>query len=436
MWGDILLSRAHAKVFRCLVKTIDKKTINKMPLDFKKLLTARFLFTFAVQMQAVILGWRIYNLLKDPLYLGLIGLAEAIPAIGLALYAGYLVDRLRPLAVYRRVIYFSLASGLVVLGEHLYANQLALGSQLGLLIPRLFSLARLALLLSPQSLLPFPVWCHELILKASAMSSSTMQVARIGGPALGGVIFGFYGPTPSSILVCLFLIAAISAMKLIKTDIPAPAVQQKNAHHRVSVGDELLSGIRFVFRHPILLPAMSHDLCPFRRSHGPPPYFCRRNSDGRPQKLGDFCAAPAMGAVLMGLFLTRSNRFRTGRWLFSAVFGYGISIIAFAASQNIYLSFIALAMSGAFDSISMVIRSALVQLSSPDHMRGKISAVNSSLRFFQTKLASSNEGSQPSCWERFPQSFWQLLLPLHSGHNCLSLTPTSSIGFGKNKATC
>lgn len=359
-----------------------------MPLDFKKLLTARFLFTFAVQMQAVILGWRIYNLLKDPLYLGLIGLAEAIPAIGLALYAGYLVDRLRPLSVYRRVIYFSLASGLVVLGEHLFANQLALGSQLGLLYFAAFltgtarSFAQPAIFASIPRLVP-----RAHLLKASAMSSSTMQVARIGGPALGGVIFGFYGPTPSSILVCLFLIAAISAMKLIKTDIPAPAVQQKNAHHRASVGDELLSGIRFVFRHPILLPAMSLDMISvlFGGVTALLPIFAEEILMAGPKSLGILRAAPAMGAVLMGLFLTRSNRFRTGRWLFSAVFGYGISIFAFASSQNIYLSFIALAMSGAFDSISMVIRSALVQLSSPDHMRGKISAVNSIF------VGSSNE---------------------------------------------
>jgi hypothetical protein len=88
--------------------------------EFKKLLSARFLFTFAVQMQAVVLGWRIYEILKDPLYLGFIGLTEAVPAIGLALYAGYLVDRLRPLLVYRRVMYVSLLSGVLVLSEHVF----------------------------------------------------------------------------------------------------------------------------------------------------------------------------------------------------------------------------------------------------------------------------------------------------------------------------
>src|SRR4051812_40518280 len=104
-----------------------------MPTDFKKLLSTRFLFTFAVQMQAVVLGWRIYELLKDPLYLGLIGLTEAVPAIGLALYAGYLVDRMPPLMVYRRVMYVSLLSGAVVLTEHIFQNQFSLHAQVGLL---------------------------------------------------------------------------------------------------------------------------------------------------------------------------------------------------------------------------------------------------------------------------------------------------------------
>ena len=101
-----------------------------MPLDLKKLVTARFFFTFAVQMQAVVLGWRIYELLRDPLALGLIGLTEAIPAIGLALVAGYIIDRSRPLVVYRRVMYVSLLSGLVVLVEHIYSNSLPLYVQI------------------------------------------------------------------------------------------------------------------------------------------------------------------------------------------------------------------------------------------------------------------------------------------------------------------
>ena len=115
-----------------------KSIVSSMPADFRKLLTARFLFTFAVQMQAVVLGWRIYDLLKNPLYLGFIGLAEAVPAIGLALYAGYFVDRARPLVVYRRVMYVSLLSAFVVLSENVFELQFSLMMQVGLLYSAAF----------------------------------------------------------------------------------------------------------------------------------------------------------------------------------------------------------------------------------------------------------------------------------------------------------
>ena len=109
-----------------------------MPQDYKKLISARFLYTFAVQMQAVVLGWRIYEILKDPLALGFIGLTEAIPAIGLALYAGYIVDRMSPLVAYRRLMYASLLSGFLVLFEHIFQDQMTTFSQAGYFTQPLF----------------------------------------------------------------------------------------------------------------------------------------------------------------------------------------------------------------------------------------------------------------------------------------------------------
>ena len=188
-----------------------------MPLDFKKLLSARFLFTFAVQMQAVVLGWRIYALLKDPLYLGFIGLAEAIPAIGLALYAGYLVDRMRPLLVYRRVMYVSLLSGLVVLAEHLADSHISLSTQVGMLYLAAFLTGTARSFSGPAIFATVPRLVERnLLMRASAMSSSAMQVARIAGPAFGGLVFGFFGPIASSSIVCVLLVLASFAMLLIR----------------------------------------------------------------------------------------------------------------------------------------------------------------------------------------------------------------------------
>lgn len=355
-----------------------------MPLDFKKLLSARFLFTFAVQMQAVILGWRIYELLKDPLYLGFIGLTEAVPAIGLALYAGYLVDRARPLIVYRRVMYISLISGFIVLGEHLWAFDLSLAWQVGLLYFAAFLTGTVRSFSQPAIFATVPrLVRRDQLLQATAMSSSTMQVARIGGPAFGGLVFGFLGAITASAIVCVLLVAACLAMLLIHSDIPASETRP----HAASIKDELLSGGRFVLKHPVLFPALSLDLISvlFGGVTALLPIFANDILMVGPKGLGALRASPAVGATLMSLYLSGTPRFRTGKWLLTAVVGFGICILIFGISTNFYVSLFALAASGSFDSISMVIRSSAVQMLSPDNMRGKISAVNSIF------ISSSNE---------------------------------------------
>ena len=376
-----------------------------MSLDFKKLLSARFLFTMAVQMQAVVLGWRIYELLQDPLALGFIGLTEAVPAIGLALYAGYLIDRLRPLQVYQRVIYISLTSGLIVLSEHIFQNQLSLMTQVGMLYLGSFltgtarSFAGPAIFASVPRMVP-----RDQLLKSTAMMSSAMQIARVAGPAAGGLVFGFLGATVSSSIVCVLLIFAIVAMMWIKSDIPAPSTNFKHA----SIKDELLSGVKFVFASPILLPALSLDMISvlFGGVTALLPIFAKEILMVGPRGLGTLRAAPAFGAALMSLFLARfHNRFKTGKDLFIAVTGFGICILIFGLSKNYFLSLGVLALSGAFDSISMNIRSAAVQLSSPDHMRGKISAVNSifigssnEIGEFESGIAAKLFGTVPSVY--------------------------------------
>ncbi|MES2803502.1 MAG: MFS transporter [Bdellovibrionota bacterium] len=358
---------------------------NTLPSDFKKLVTARFFFSFAVQMQAVLLGWRIYDLLKDPLALGMIGLTEAVPAIGLALYAGYLVDRLRPLVVYRRVIYVSLLSGLMVLLENYLAPQLSLQSQAGMLYAAAFltgiarSFSQPAIFASVPRLVE-----RSQLLQATATATSAMQIARIAGPAVGGFIFGFFGVTVTSTIVCLLLVCSVTSMYMIKKDIPAPETLHKHA----TIKDELLSGARFVFKHPILFPALSLDMVSvlFGGVTALLPIFATEILLVGPKGLGFLRAAPAVGATVTSLYLARNPlKGHSGTWLFSAVTGFGLCILFFAMSTTFWISFVALAFSGLFDSVSMMIRSAAVQLSSPDHMRGKISAVNSIF------IGSSNE---------------------------------------------
>jgi MFS family permease len=354
--------------------------------DFRKLVCARFFFTFAVQMQSVVLGWRIYELLKDPLALGMIGLAEAVPAIGLALYAGYLVDRMAPLKVYRNVIFVSLLSGVLVLNEHVFDDKLNLFMQAALLYSASILTGVARAFSQPSIFASVPrIVGRENLLRATALMSSAMQVARIGGPAFGGLVFGFFGAIAASGLVCLFLLFAVASMAVMKLVLPPPS----SLHQHASIKDELLSGGRFVFNHPVLFPALTLDMISvmFGGVTALLPIFAEDILAVGPKGLGILRAAPAIGATLMSFYQSRATYRggRKGKTFLAAVGGFGLCILVFGLSRNFYLSIFALLMSGVFDSVSMVTRSSAVQLFSPDHMRGKISAVNSIF------IGSSNE---------------------------------------------
>ncbi|MGZ3651117.1 MAG: MFS transporter [Bdellovibrionota bacterium] len=355
-----------------------------MPLDFKKILSSRFLFTLGTQMQAVIVGWQMYILTHDPLHLGLIGLAEAVPAIGIALYAGYIVDRSRPLRVYGMVLLGSLLSALVVFlsqTEHfvasdhqrviaLYLASFLTGTARAFAQPALFAIV------------PRIVPRAELA-KGSAWSMSAMQVARVSGPAVGGLVFGWLGVGVASALVCVSLLLGFGFTAAIQREIPPP-------HNTpvLSIRTELMSGAQFVFTHPVLLPALSLDMISvfFGGVTALLPIYASDILQIDARGLGLLRAAPAVGAAITGIWLTRADiRARAGGWLFTAVTGFGVSILIFGLSHSLWLSLAALALSGAFDSVSMVVRATAVQLVSPDKMRGRISAVNSIF------IGSSNE---------------------------------------------
>lgn len=355
-----------------------------MPLDFKKILSSRFLFTLGTQMQAVIVGWQMYRLTHDPLHLGLIGLAEAIPAIGIALYAGYIVDRSRPLRVFAFVLLGSLLSALVVFlsqTEHfiasdhqrviaLYLASFLTGAARAFSQPALFAIV--------PRIVP-----REELGAASAWSMSSMQVARVSGPAIGGLVFGWLGVGVASALVCIsLLLAFVSAVTVEKEILPPQHPPGR------SIRTELMSGAKFVFTHPVLLPALSLDMISvfFGGVTALLPIYASDILQIDARGLGLLRAAPAIGAAITGIWLTRADiRARAGGWLFTAVTGFGVSILIFGLSHSLWLSLVALALSGAFDSVSMVVRSTAVQLASPDKMRGRISAVNSIF------IGSSNE---------------------------------------------
>jgi len=356
-----------------------------MQSDFKKLMSARFLFTFAVQIQAIVLGWRMYILTKDPLYLGLIGLVEAVPALGLALYAGYIVDRSRPLVVLRGVVEVSLLSGFILLLSQLPWTGAGEALQIAALFFSSFLTGTARAFSQPAVFSIVPrIIDRENLPRASAWMASSLQVARISGPAMGGLFFSWLGVSASAGIVCLVLLVALGTLLFLQAS-PNPIESFGRSESRKT---QLLSGARFVIRHPILLPALSLDMVSvlFGGVTALLPIYAAEVLVVGAKGLGALRAAPAVGAAITSLWLTTLDiRKWAGAWLFSAVTGFGLCILVFAVSRNYILSLLALALSGAFDSISMVVRTAAVQLSSPDSMRGRISAVNSIF------IGSSNE---------------------------------------------
>jgi MFS family permease len=353
--------------------------------DFQKLIAARFFFTLAVQMQAVVIGWHIYELTRDPLALGLVGLAEAVPALSLALYAGYIVDRNRPLVIYRLVMVGSFISALILMASAALQAHISPTLQiLGLYTSSVFTGAARAYSQPSMFAIVPRIIKREGLSQAQAWMGTAMQAARVTGPALGGLIFGFMGMTFSSSIICLLLITGLIFTYAIRVQIEPPLV----AHQTKSLKKELAEGAEFIFKHPILFPALTLDMISvlFGGVTALLPIFATEVLNIGPRGLGALRAAPAVGATIMGLYLARVPlKQRAGPWLLSSVAGFGVCILVFAASRSFTLSFFALFFSGAFDSVSMIIRSTAVQLSSPDHLRGRISAVNSMF------IGSSNE---------------------------------------------
>lgn len=352
--------------------------------EFRSYLGMRFFFTFAYQMQAVIIGFHIYFLTKDPLALGLIGLCEVIPAIGIALYGGYVADTSEKRALLLKVFSGVFLCSLVMLTvtteqAHsylptsyilpiLYCMIFGIGIARGFFSPATFSLMAQIV---PKKLYP----------NSSTWNSSSWQMASILGPAAGGLIYGFYGITITFIVIITFILIAIGCIFFLKPHLPTFIPKE-------SIVKSLTEGVQFVFRSKMMLGAMSLDLFSvfFGGAVALLPVFANDILKVGPEGLGFMRAAVSTGAVLSMLVMTRfSPMAKPWRNLLIAVTGFGLSIICFGLSKNFYLTLLFLFMEGAFDSVSVIIRSTIMQLLTPDEMRGRVSAVNSMF------IGSSNE---------------------------------------------
>ncbi|MBX7125547.1 MAG: MFS transporter [Cyclobacteriaceae bacterium] len=351
--------------------------------DFRRFVSARLCITLAIQMQAVIVGWQVYEITHDPLSLGLIGLAEAIPAIGVSLYAGHVAD-----IVERKKIILWTVAALLVCSTSLLCFTFGVGE----LLSRFGALPIYSVIfisgfargfLSPANFSFMPQLVpRELYGNAITWNSTIWEAGAVAGPMFGGLIYGFFGIQAAYSIDVLLTLAAFGFYFSIERKPIPPATEADD------VVEKIKSGLRFVFSNEMILAAISLDLFAvlFGGAVALLPVFAKDILSVGEVGLGFLRAAPSIGAIGMALYITHHPiRKRMGRILLWCVAGFGLTMIGFGLSTNFWLSMAMLVLSGVFDCVSVIVRSSLIHLLTPENMKGRVSAVNSIF------IGSSNE---------------------------------------------
>jgi MFS family permease len=354
---------------------------------------ARVASSIAWQMLAVAVGWQIYELTNDPLALGLVGLAQFVPALLLLLIAGHVADRYdRRRVTTAAQIMQGAAAALLALGTAggFMSRDLILGTVFLFAAGRTFEAPTMQALvpaLVPASLLP----------RAVAATSSATQAAIISGPALGGFLYVVSPVLTYGLCAVLFLIASVLILFL-------PVRGQRSEPRKTDL-KEFFAGISYIRRNPVILGAITLDLFAvlLGGALGLLPIFARDILQTGPWGLGILRASPAVGALALSVLLTRwAPRRHVGRLMFISVAGFGLATIAFALSTSFLLSIAALVVLGATDMVSVVIRQTLVQLQTPDPMRGRVSAVNSLFVGTSNQLGDFRAGTMAALFGTVP----------------------------------
>ena len=353
--------------------------------EFRTFLVLRFALVFAWAMQFVVIEWEIYRLTKDPWSLGLIGLMEVIPALSLGLLAGHYVDQLEKRKLLFQCLFgfLVISTGLFLLTWPVFTDQLEKntvvrsiyglvflgGAVRAFMSPTIFSLFALVI---PKKSYP----------NGATWSSGVWQLGAMLGPAVGGLAIGIAGVHWSMLLIVfvaflgLFFLSQIQPKPILNTAIGEPILQS------------LKQGIRFVFRTKVVLGAITLDMFAvlFGGAVALLPIFAQDILKVGSVGFGFLRAAPAVGSLLTMLAVAYFPLNSHAGWkLLGSIFGFGVCIIIFGLSTIFWVSLIALFFSGVLDGISVVIRQTILQLKTPDHMRGRVASVNSMF------VGSSNE---------------------------------------------
>ena len=351
--------------------------------SFTELMFYRVSLTLSYQILAVTVGWHIYEITKDPLSLGLIGLAEVVPYFCSALFAGHAVDVLSK----RRIAIFGCLIHAVIAGLMVVVSVNAIGF-LGLKVQwfiyfgiGLAGLARAFLRPTYQVLFAQVLDRHDFA-RGSAIGTVIFQVSQVAGPALGGGLIAWSGIISAYAASGFFALCGVLSLLLLNIRQEPP--QEKSP----SMWQGIVQGLRFVFTKQLMLAAMALDMFAvlFGGAVSMLPAFIDEILQGSPENLGILRAAPALGSALMGLWLARVPIDRyAGKLMLGAVAGFGVAVIAFGFSTSLWIAAACLLLTGVFDSVSVVVRSTVFQLITPDNMRGRVSAINGIF------IGSSNE---------------------------------------------
>lgn len=360
--------------------------------EFRIYIIARFFFIMVLTMQATLISWEVFAITKDPFSIGLIGLVEFIPAVIMAIYSGYIIDK----SDKKKLLHLSLAGNLIltilfafITSEH----ALAIFSKSAVLfcvyiIAFLTGIARafsgptsfaLVSMLVPKQKLP----------NATSWHSSSWQIAAVSGPAVGGLLYGEKGITFAFMTMIIMLTFAVVVMFFIK---PKPPVALLDKEPMLK---SIKEGFRFVWQSKEILGVLSLDLFAvfFGGATALLPYFSDEILKTGPEGLGILRSAPGIGAILVMLIINFiPMKKEQGKIMLYCVAGFGLMMIVFGLSTFFWISFAALLISGILDGISVIVRSTVLQLKTPDTMKGRVSSLNSIFIISSNELGAFESG--------------------------------------------
>ena len=348
--------------------------------NFGRFIVSLLAMSMGSQVQAIVVSWQIYQVTRDPLALGLVGLAEVVPYVSVALLAGHVVDRgdRRQISLWSLAVLVAAAVTLFVLALVWPTPRVVWPYYL---IIAVCGLAR-SFLQSARSPLVAELVPREAYANAATWRSSTWQLASVLGPALGGLLYAGFGARLTFGVNVVLALVAFAAMWQIRHVPPARALASESLIESLSESWHFLRG------QPVILGALTLDMFAvfFGGATALLPIFADRILHVGPQGLGILQAAPGAGAVLMAVIIAHRPPFRrAGRTLLTVVAIFGVCMIGFALSRTFVLSLAFLFVSGAADNISAVIRSTLLQIMVPHELLGRVSSVNAIF------IGSSNE---------------------------------------------